>query len=286
MLCRSLNRLRSVFPNPSKDSIKFYLYLSVLSFFFLHTSSLYAQTYGAEFRTLDSYLYGRFEACIKPSQGDGMLSSFFTYDDPADPWGEIDIELLGLYDHTVDFNIITTGQASHIRQHYTPFNPYLDFHDYGFEWTPEYVAWFIDGTEVFRQTGSHITEMDSAQKIMMNIWQPVYEDWVGTFDDRILPRFSYYDWVTYSSYTPGTGNHGSDNNFTLNWEDDFSSFDQSRWEKSDNHTWGGNGSILIEENAVLDNGLLVLCLTNEENPGFVDLDPLPCYGRGNQGQRS
>ncbi len=268
---RSLNQNRCVFPNQSINSIKFYLYLFILYFFIFHTALLYAQTRGAEYRTLDSYLYGRFEARIKPSQGDGMLSSFFTFDDPADPWGEIDIELLGLYDHTVDLNTITTGQASHIRQHYIPFNPHLEFHDYGFEWTPEYVAWFIDGEEIFQQSGTHITEMDSAQKIMMNIWQPVYADWVGTFDDRILPRFSYYDWVKYSSYTLGTGNHGTDNNFTLEWEDDFSAFDQTRWEKSDNHTWGGNQSILVDENAVFDNGMLVLCLTDDDNLGYVDV---------------
>ena len=271
MLRRSLNQNRCVFPNQSINSIKFYLYLFILYFFIFHTALLYAQTRGAEYRTLDSYLYGRFEARIKPSQGDGMLSSFFTFDDPADPWGEIDIELLGLYDHTVDLNTITTGQASHIRQHYIPFNPHLEFHDYGFEWTPEYVAWFIDGEEIFQQSGTHITEMDSAQKIMMNIWQPVYADWVGTFDDRILPRFSYYDWVKYSSYTLGTGNHGTDNNFTLEWEDDFSAFDQTRWEKSDNHTWGGNQSILVDENAVFDNGMLVLCLTDDDNLGYVDV---------------
>ena len=268
---RSLNQNRCVFPNQSINGIKFYLYLFILYFFIFHTALLYAQTRGAEYRTLDSYLYGRFEARIKPSQGDGMLSSFFTFDDPADPWGEIDIELLGLYDHTVDLNTITTGQASHIRQHYIPFNPHLEFHDYGFEWTPEYVAWFIDGEEIFQQSGTHITEMDSAQKIMMNIWQPVYADWVGTFDDRILPRFSYYDWVKYSSYTLGTGNHGTDNNFTLEWEDDFSAFDQTRWEKSDNHTWGGNQSILVDENAVFDNGMLVLCLTDDDNLGYVDV---------------
>ena len=263
---RSLNQNRRVFLNQSINRIKIFIYLLIIPFFNLH-----AQTRGAEYRTLESYLYGRFETRTKSSQGDGMLSSFFTFDDPADPWGEIDIELLGLYDHTVDLNTITTGQASHIRQHYIPFNPHLEFHDYGFEWTPEYVAWFIDGEEIFRQSGTHITEMDSAQKIMMNIWQPVYADWVGTFDDRILPRFSYYDWVKYSSYTPGTGNQGTDNNFTLEWEDDFSAFDQTRWEKSDNHTWGGNQSILVDENAVFDNGMLVLCLTDENNLGYVDV---------------
>ena len=240
---------------------------------FISTSTLLCQTRGAEYRTLDSYTYGRFETRAKPAQGDGIVSSFFTFDDPADPWGEIDYEWLGLFDHIIDLNTITTGQASHIRQHYVPFNPHLDFHDYGFEWTPEYVAWFIDGEEIFRQTGSHISELDSAQKLMMNLWQPVYADWVGTFDDRILPRFSYYDWVKYYEYTPDVGDYGTDNNFTLEWADDFSDFDQTRWEKSDNHTWGGNQSILIDENAVFVDGMLVLCMTDDIHVGYVDVNP-------------
>jgi hypothetical protein len=59
----------------------------------------------------------------------------------------------------------------------------------------------------------------------------------------------------------------------LEWEDDFSDFDQTRWEKSDNHTWGGNQSILIEENAVFVDGMLVLCMTDDNHLGFVDVNP-------------
>mgnify|MGYP001166267320 FL=1 len=249
------------------------IFLLIILIFIFQAPILFGQTRGAEYRTLDSYTYGRFETRAKPAQGDGIVSSFFTFDDPADPWGEIDIEWLGLFDHTIDLNIITTGQTSHIRQHYVAFNPHTDFHDYGFEWTPEYVAWFIDGEEIFRQTGTHIAEMDSAQKIMMNIWQPVYSDWVGTFDDRILPRFSYYDWVKYGSYTPGIGNYGTDNNFTFEWEDNFSEFDATRWEKSDDHTWGGNQSILIDDNIEFDSGMLVLCMTDDVHLGYVDENP-------------
>ncbi|MBL7046420.1 MAG: family 16 glycosylhydrolase [Candidatus Marinimicrobia bacterium] len=250
-------------------------YTSIIFYFsvFLIPSALSCQTRGAEYRTLDSYTYGRFETRAKPAQGDGITSSFFTYDDPADPWGEIDIEWLGLFDHIIDLNTITTGQASHIRQHYVSFNPHLDFHDYAFEWTPDYVAWFIDDEEIFRQTGGHIAELDSAQKLMMNLWQPVYADWAGTFDERILPRFSYYDWVKYASYTPGSGNYGTDDNFTLEWEDDFSEFDQTRWEKSDDHTWSGNASVLIEENSVFVDGMLVLCMTDDVHLGYVDVYP-------------
>jgi len=230
---------------------------------------------GAELRTVDSFLYGRFDARFKPAQGDGLVSSFFTYNDdnPNTPWAEIDVEVLGVYSDVVDFNTITRGQASHIRQHYVDFNPHLDFHTYSFEWTPEYVAWFIDDLEVYRQTGSHIDSLYLSQKIMMNIWNPIYADWVGAWNSDIIPRFSYYDYVSYSEYTPGEGDGGTGSNFTFSWKDDFDSFDNSRWEKSDDHTWGGNQSLFIDDNIFFQNGNLILCLTNEDDIGYIDINP-------------
>ena len=237
---------------------------------------LYCQQYrGAELRTLDSFLYGRFDARFKPAQGDGLVSSFFTYNDdnPNTPWAEIDVEVLGVYHNVVDFNTITRGQDSHIRQHYVDFNPHLNFHTYSFEWTPDYVAWFIDNEEVYRQTGSHIDSLYVSQKIMMNIWNPVYADWVGAWNSEILPRFSFYDYVSYSAYTPGMGDSGTESNFTFSWKDDFDTFDYNRWEKSDDHTWGGNQSLFIDENIHFENGNLILCLTDEDNIGYVDNHP-------------
>ena len=34
---------------------------------------------GAELRTLEPVLYGKFEARYKPAQGEGLVSSFFIY---------------------------------------------------------------------------------------------------------------------------------------------------------------------------------------------------------------
>ena len=225
---------------------------------------------GAELRTLDSLLYGKFEARYKPAQGEGLVSSFFVYNDyyPNTPWVEIDVELLGRFKQVVDMNAMTPG--SHLRTHYVPFNTHLDFFEYGFEWTPDYVAWFINGEEVYRQTADHVADLNHPVKIMMNIWNPVFDDWVGFWDERVLPRFSYYDWVRYASYTPGSGDTGTNNDFTHQWQDDFSEFDTTRWEKSDNHTWNGNQSIFITENAVFDDGHLILCLTDDEHIGYQD----------------
>jgi hypothetical protein len=236
---------------------------------------------GAEYRSKDFYTYGRFEARIRSANRDGMLTSFFTYNDsfPATPWNEIDIEILGRYQDDVQFNPISPGQTNHVSHYQTSFNPALDYHTYAFEWTPAYVAWFVDGSEVHRQTGPDIEALNRSQKIMMNIWNPEYTTWVGAWDARILPVFTYYDWVSYSSYTPGSGTSGTGNNFSLQWKDEFDSWDTLRWEKGA-HTFSGNGCDFIPENAVFIDGKLVLCLTSDVATGYTDLTkPVALNGR-------
>lgn len=226
---------------------------------------------GAEYRTKEAFTYGRFETRMKPAGKEGMLASFFTYHEMRERsyWNEIDIEILGRYSNDVQFNPITKGQVNHVRHELTSFNPALDYHDYGFEWTPDYVAWFIDGKEVHRQTGEHIKTLDLPQKLMMNVWNPAYIDWAGAWSDNILPAFSYYDWIKYSSYTPGKGNYGTDNNFTVQWVDELDSFDSTRWEKA-THTFDGNNCDFVKENVIFENGKMILALTDKGKLGYRD----------------
>ncbi len=237
---------------------------------------LFSKAYkGAELRTKESFLYGKFQVCYKASAANGHTSTFFTYNDidPVEHWNEIDIEILGRYNNDVQFNTITPQQGfNHVRHQYVDFNPCTDFHTYTIEWTPDYVAWFIDGSETYRQTGEHISTLVRPQKIMMNIWNPVFSNWVGPWDERILPRFAYYDYVSYATYTPGTGHTGTDNNFTLQWKDTFDSFDAGRWDKA-THTFSGNNCDFIPENIVYRDGLMILCLTDDVNTGYVDVQP-------------
>lgn len=224
---------------------------------------------GAELRTKEAYTYGRFAIRYQSAPGAGQTSTFFTYHDGGIEWNEIDIEILGRYTDGVQFNTITPGQTNHVSHSFVEFNPHIGFHTYAFEWTPEYVAWFIDGEEVHRQTGEHISTLVHPQKIMMNIWPPVYSDWVGELDPRILPLFAYYDWVEYASYTPGDGDTGTERNFTLQWHDDFDTWDRDRWSKA-THTWGGNNSEFSPDNIAFRDGLMILCLTNEGETGYRD----------------
>ncbi|MFZ5519261.1 MAG: family 16 glycosylhydrolase [Candidatus Zhuqueibacterota bacterium] len=245
----------------------------VVMLLFVIGSSVFSKEYkGGELRTKESYLYGRFEVRYKASPGSGQTSTFFTYNDidPMVRWNEIDIEILGRYTDDVQFNVITpqNGQ-NHVRHQYVNFDPSLGFHTYTIEWTPEYIAWSIDLIEVCRQTGDHITTMIKPQKIMMNIWNPDAETWVGPWYNQGLPKFAYYDYVSYASYTPGSGDVGTDNNFTFMWKDDFESWDQSRWDKA-THTFGGNNCDFLPDNVVFQDGYMILCLTDKTNTGFVD----------------
>jgi hypothetical protein len=247
-------------------------------FLFIIASGYCANPYkGGEYRTKEAFTYGRFEVNYKPAKGNGILSTFFTYFDgtSTDPWGadkwnEIDLEILGRYNDNVQFNTITPGQVNHVRSHYTSFDPTEDYHTYAIEWTPAFIAWFIDGVEVYRQMENHVRTVTHPQKIMMNIWQPAFPNWVGAFDPAILPIFAYYDWVSYYEYTPGAGNYGTGNNFTHSWTDNFDSWDQARWDKA-THTFHGNNVDFIHENIVFENGKMILCLTDDDNIGFKDI---------------
>ena len=254
---------------------------------FFATNLIVGQQYfGGELRTKDSFLYGRFEARLKSAQGDGLVSSFFTYQDElingGHIWNEIDIEVLGRWSNIVNMNTITPGQSSHLRESLIKdLNAHSDFNDYAFEWTPNYVAWFINGKEYYRQdlpTHTYIATLRHPQKIMMNLWVPVYEDWVGKWNEDIIPRFAYYDNVSYYEHTPGTGSHGTGNNFTLKWNDEFDSFDSSRWEKA-THTFSGNRVKFEPGNVVFKDGKMILCLTYGNAFGYQDsIKPKALYG--------
>ncbi|NQV14881.1 family 16 glycosylhydrolase [bacterium] len=253
----------------AKLSFKYFTALILLS---LLCDSGIAKAYrGGELRTFLTYRYGRFEVHMQSAPHSGVVSSLFTYHELGggglEVWNEIDIEFLGRYPNRVQFNTITDWSVSHEQLVNIPFNPAQSFHTYAFEWTPDYVAWFIDGAQFYSQTGDHISELDRFQKIMMNIWQPDYIDWVGPFDPADLPVYAFYDWITYYEYVPGTGNAGTNNDFQELWHDDFDSWNTTRWQKA-THTWDGNNVDFTYANVVFQDGYMILCMTTPTEQGY------------------
>ena len=226
---------------------------------------------GAQVSTRAAYLYGRFETRMQSAPGNGVVSSFFQYNlDLNCNWpaenNEIDIEMTGNRDNSVQFTTHYPGPWSVTEIVPTPFNPHAGMHDYAFEWAPGVVRWFIDGTLAFTQDAAHVNNLMYPMRILMNLWAADAPGWVGPWDPAVLPVQSSYEFVRYYAYTPGSGNAGTNNNFTLEWTDDFNSFDADRWEPSKFGGFDGNYCTFVSNNVDTTGGQLRLLMTEPLDP--------------------
>ena len=240
----------------------------------------YSEPYrGGELRTNQSFQYGRFETRMKAAPGSGVVNSFFLYRDywaeglnGSEHWNEIDIELLGRYDNRVTTNLIIQNMWDLPDQTVVSFNPKENFHNYAIEWTPTYIAFFVDDMLIRYINNFYVDSLYHHQKLMMNIWQPTAVNWAGSFDESTLPSYAFYDWVKYYAYVPGTGNAGTNNNFIELWKDDFDDYDRDRWSKA-SHSFDGNNADFTYANVEFEYGYMILCLTTPGDTGYNG-DPL------------
>ncbi|MGK4003953.1 family 16 glycosylhydrolase [Sorangium sp. So ce1036] len=236
------------------------------------SSTAVAKPYkGAELYTPQGYLHGRIEVRMRMARGSGILSTFFTYKDGSEQsgafWEEIDIEVFGKDNaRTWQSNIITgMGTRDTSEQDHTVDVSLADgYHTYALEWTPDYVAWSFDGKEVRRTTGEQVRALTSPQSLRFNTWASDVVEWVGPFDDSVLPQHQFVNWIKYYRY-----NNGS---FELAWQDEFDSLDGSRWSKAD-WTFDGNRVDFDPQNVTVKDGTLVLSLTREGQTGFTGAVP-------------
>ena len=198
---------------------------------------------GGALKTHDAYLYGRFETRMSSTQGSGIVSSFFLYNWDLDcNWpaavNEIDIEMTGNLDNSVQFTTHHPYLTSVTEIVPTPFNPHTTMVDYAIEWEPNIVRWFINGEATTYFTHQYISELVHPMRIFMNLWAVENLNWTGTWDPSAMPGMSKYEYVKYYAYTPGTGNAGTSNNYTLEWADEFETLDPTRWDQSEDGSVG------------------------------------------------
>ena len=238
------------------------------------TAAVSAKNYsGAELYTLKEVQYGKFEARMKMAAASGTVSSMFLYQNGSEiadgrPWVEVDIEVLGKNPNSFQSNIITgKAGAQKTSERHHAVSPAADqaFHTYALEWTPNYVRWTVDGQEVRKTEGGQVSNLTGTQGLRFNLWSSESAEWVGQFDESKLPLFQFINWVKVYKYTPGQGEGGSD--FTLDWTDNFDSFDGSRWGKGD-WTFDGNRVDLTDKNIYSRDGMLILALTRKGQENF------------------
>lgn len=154
---------------------------------------------GSEYKTLDTYHYGKYEVRMKAAKNTGIVSSFFVYTGPpfGTPWDEIDIEFLGKDTTQVQLNYYTDGVGNHEKLIDLGYDASEEFHDYAFEWTKEEINWYIDGKLVHTATDDIPV---TPAKIMMNLWNGTGVDsWLGPYDGA-SPITAEYEWMKYTPY--------------------------------------------------------------------------------------
>lgn len=227
----------------------------------------------AEFYTAAGYQYGRFEARIQFAYGDGVIGSFFLWKDRSEQpgffWNELDFEKLGA-DCELETNAFYGDpEAVHAQEHGAPADYCGTFHTYVYEWTPDYIAWLVDGVEIRRETGetalAYAANTPDGMQIRFNIW-PGDATFGGNFDPAILPVHQYINWVQYSAYVDGA--------FQVQWREDFSAGTvPSGWKTA---TWGSpkNLSTHTAANVSFIDGYAVLSLTADDATGAAGAAPL------------
>ncbi|MCD9023117.1 beta-glucanase [Cohnella silvisoli] len=155
-----------------------------------------------EYATHNKYGYGRVEGRIKAAQGEGVVTSLFTYTGPSDgtQWDEIDIEILGKDTTKLETNYYTDGDGDHATVIDLGFDAAADFHDYAFEWSSTAINWYVDGVLVHTETGQRGPLPTLPGHIMANLWPGtgLFEGWTHPFVYSGSPIRAYYDWIKFT----------------------------------------------------------------------------------------
>lgn len=229
-------------------------------------------TASAEVYSSQSYSYGRFEASIRFAPGSGVVGAFFLWKDgsevPGTFWNELDFEKVG-EECGLDTNAFYGDPEKVHTQRITVEGDLCnDYHTYTYEWTPEYISWLVDGTEVRRETGEAVTAFSEnaseGMQIRFNIW-PGDASFGGVFDPTKVPAHQFVDWVQYSSYDGGE--------FTLEWREDFDGPNfPSGWLFG---SWGSPKNLSTHSplNVGIVDGYAVLALTADDARGVDGASP-------------
>ncbi len=243
---------------------------------FLALPSKAQECEGGALHTKDNYLYGRFEVAMQSAEGSGVVSSFFLYNiDVGCNWpeenNEIDLEMTGNKTRLV-FTTHYPGPWYYTDTLDAGFDPHAAIHDYAIEWEPGIVRWFVDGELANVQDQDFVDGLIHPMRVVMNLYASEYagDDWAGPWDPAVMPLQSMYEYVRVYDYTPGSGDHGTDNNFTLLWEDEFTSLDTGRWEVDQYETFGGNRCIFKESSVdIVDEQLILHMVEPDPDPPLI-----------------
>jgi len=156
----------------------------------------------------DEYLFGRFEAVIKPPKVEGLITGFFLHRDS--PRQEIDIEFLGKDPCKILINVYYNPGCDGARFDYgyrgTPilvdlgFDATSDFHTYAIEWEPDEIRWYVDGELIHKRSNWEPTPIPHLpMKFHINIWPSMSHELAGRVDKKLLPASAQIQFIRLSA---------------------------------------------------------------------------------------
>lgn len=157
------------------------------------------------------YLYGRFEAVMKPVKESGVVTALFLY--RFDPWQEIDMEFVGNDTSRILLNVFynpgNPGDLYNYGYRGTPVKVHLgfdaaeDYHRYAIEWDPEEIRWFVDDRLIHRRRAGYPTPIPHLpMRFYLNTWPTCSEELAGPFRPTTLPEDAEVKSVVISKYQP------------------------------------------------------------------------------------
>lgn len=146
--------------------------------------------------TRTNYLYGRFEAAIRPPRVPGVVTGVFLHRDS--PRQEIDLEFTGDDTTRLLTNVFYNPGGLGARFDYgyrgTPvavdlgFDASTEFHRYAIEWDPCEVRWFVDEVLVHRRVHWDPTPVPGLpMRFHVNVWPTASRELAGRLRRRHLP---------------------------------------------------------------------------------------------------
>ena len=165
-------------------------------------------------QTRKEFLYGRWEARLKPSSVPGVLNSMYTidWDDISNAGStsdgtkqEIDIEFLTYSftgnDGRVHYAVHASGLPSTATKPdiLLGFDPSADFHVWGFDITPDKIEWFVDDRVLWAYVyAEKAIVIDAHYMLKFNVWS--MERWINGPPVPNTENVYLIDWVRFIPY--------------------------------------------------------------------------------------
>jgi len=146
------------------------------------------------------YLYGKFEAIIKASNTNGVVTGFFLHRNS--PRQEIDIEITGNHPDRLLVNVFYNpgGEGALFDYGYRGAASYINLgfdaseseHKYSIEWSPCEIRWSVDNILVHRRTEWEPTPIPKLpMSLHVNVWPTRSKELAGRLTKKQLPSTTY-----------------------------------------------------------------------------------------------